>query len=325
MKSVLVTGSSGLIGTALSAALLQRGRHLLSVDLKGAPDLRLDVRDVRLSSAEFDCVSGIVHLAAASRVIDGEREPKLCWSVNVDGTRAVLDLASRLPSRPWIIYASSREVYGEQAKLPVREDAEQKPLNAYARSKVAAEQLVCRARGEGLAACILRFSSVYGSVHDYPDRVVPAFATAAARGGTLRVDNQHGLFDFTHVGDVVDGVLSLIDLLDAAGAAPPPPIHLTTGTPTLLKHLAEFAVELGGSGTSVAYATPRSYDVQHFYGDPSRAAELLGWKPRTDLRSGFTRLVKEFRSADSLGYALGDAGIHREARDDASVRSGSCK
>lgn len=301
MKSILVTGCSGLIGTAVSTALLRRKRHVLGMDLKGPAELRIDVRDIRHSIAKLDCVSGIVHLAAVSRVIHGERDPELCWAVNVEGTRAVLDLASRLRLRPWIICASSREVYGEQSKLPVQEHAEQKPLNAYARSKAAAEQLVGQARDNGAIACVLRFSNVYGSVNDHADRVMPAFAAAAAQGGTVRVDDPHGQFDFTYLGDVVDGVLRVIDLLDAPDPMPPQPIHLTTGIPTSLERLAELAIELGLSSTSITYGTPRAFDVQRFYGDPSRAAEVLGWKPLTDLRTGFTRLVKEFRSRGNLG------------------------
>jgi nucleoside-diphosphate-sugar epimerase len=318
MKSILLTGSSGLIGVALSAALHKRGRHPVGLDLRGAPDFRLDVRNIYRSGGEFDSVSGIIHLAAVSRVIAGELEPELCWSVNVEGTQAVLGLASDLPLRPWVIYASSREIYGEQSTLPVREDAPPRPLNIYARSKVAAEQLISGARDGGLAACTVRFSSVYGSVHDYPDRVIPAFAVAAARGGSLRVDNPHGLLDFTHIGDAVDGVLRLVDLLEAPNSTPPSPIHLTSGCPTSLGDLADLAVELGGPTTSIGYAEPRSYDVNHFYGDPARAAEVLGWRARTDLRTGFTRLVSEFRSADSLVRAR----EHVSAESEARIKSG---
>ena len=177
--TILVTGSAGLIGSALSSALLRGDVSVIGLDLRAGAQLRLDVRELSSRISELNDVSGIVHLAAVSRVIHGEQNPALCRSVNIEGTRAVLEVAARLPLRPWVILASSREVYGEQRELPVREDAKLQPVNVYARSKVQAEQSVWQARAEGLRACIVRFSSVYGSVHDYPDRVVPAFAIAA--------------------------------------------------------------------------------------------------------------------------------------------------
>jgi nucleoside-diphosphate-sugar epimerase len=314
MKSILVTGCSGLIGAALSRVQLRHGRSVVGLDLRGSPDLRLDVRDIGGAIDELDQVAGVVHLAAVSRVIAGEHDPEHCWSVNVEGTREVLHLASRLPLRPWIIYASSREVYGEHAELPVREDAERRPVNIYGRSKLAAEQLVCQARNSGLRAATLRFSNVYGSINDYADRVVPAFASAAARGGTLQVDNPKGLLDFSHVDDVVEGVLKLIDLLEVPNSTPPPPIHLTTGVATPLEGLAALAVELGKPTTSVAYAKPRTFDVQHFCGDPARAADILGWRPRTDIRTGFTALVDEFRLADSLVHTKDGRGWSNQDR-----------
>jgi len=103
---------------------------------------------------------GVVHLAAVSRVIDGERDPARCWAVNVEGTRTVVEAAQSSPLRPWVIYASSREVYGQPSALPASEDCDRAPLNVYGRSKVAAEDLVT---ASGLAHAIVRFSNVYGA------------------------------------------------------------------------------------------------------------------------------------------------------------------
>ena len=291
-----MTGSAGLIGTALTRALRRRNTSVIGLDLRAGSQLQLDVRALSSRVSELGRVTGIVHLAAVSRVVHGEQNPALCRSVNIDGTREVLDTAARLPLRPWVIFASSREVYGEQSALPVREDAELKPLNVYARSKVEAEQSIWRARTGGVPACIVRFSNVYGSVHDHPDRVVPAFAAAAARGGKLRVDGLEGILDFTHVSDVAAGVLGLISFLDASDRELPPPIHFVSGVPTSLGALAELALEFGSPGTSMFPAQPRNFDVHYFYGDPSGAAALLGWRSSIDIRAGFLRLINDFRA-----------------------------
>jgi UDP-glucose 4-epimerase len=298
LGKVLITGSSGLIGTALCGALAEMGTETIGLDTQGEADLKLDIRELSDHAAALQGVHGIVHLAAVSRVMHGERDPVRCTSVNIDGTRTVLETAAKLPSRPWVIYASSREVYGEQAELPVHEDSELRPLNVYARSKLSAEKLTEKARADGVRATIVRFSSVYGSVHDHADRVVPAFARAAARGGQMRVDGFAGILDLTHVNDVSRGLLPLMRLLDTE-AELPPPIHFVSGNPMTLGGLAELAVDLGNDGTSITEGTPRDFDVHHFYGDPSRAASLLGWRATTGLREGFSQLIDDFRVASA--------------------------
>ena len=109
MNKILVTGAAGLIGSALVERLKKQGYEVMCCDIR--------LRDSPLSffSGEIipllqECV-GVVHLAAISRVIHGEQHPELCYKVNVKGTTKFLELYKLLPNKPWLIYASSREVY----------------------------------------------------------------------------------------------------------------------------------------------------------------------------------------------------------------------
>ena len=297
---IVVTGVSGLIGAALRERLVDSGLRVLGVDVRDGANLRLDVRDARSFMPGVGEVSGIVHLAAVSRVIDGERDPELCHSVNVDGTHAIVDAALACRSRPWLIYASSREVYGEAGSLPVREDAEIAPMNTYGHSKAAAENIVRAARNSGLRAAIVRFSNVYGRTRDYPDRVIPAFTAAAARGDVLRVEGADRTFDFTHVDDVTDAILRLIGLFEEDSAPAIDALHLVSGRPTTLGELAAEVLKCSNPGTRIIEATPRAYDVQRFYGDPSLTARVLGWRASTDLKDGLARLVEHFCARSSV-------------------------
>jgi nucleoside-diphosphate-sugar epimerase len=283
---VLVTGHCGLVGRALGAVLREAGIDVRGLDLRGEGDARGDVRDREAVARAAEGCDGIVHLAAVSRVIDGERDPARCESVNVDGTRTVLD-ATRVR---WFVFASSREVYGQAARLPVAEGAPLLPMNVYGRAKVAGEELTDAARARGLATAVVRLSNVYGSADDHADRVVPAFARAAARGLPLRVDGRDHLFDFVHLSDAAAGLAAVIRRIDDSL----PPIHLVTGRGTTLGELATLAVELGGGRSSIVEAPPRSYDVSRFTGDPTRAAERLGWRARVTLREGLACLVHAF-------------------------------
>lgn len=293
-QRILITGSSGLVGTALARALATSGAEVAKFDIRGAGEARCDVRDrdrVREVVAEVD---GVVHAAAISRVIWGEQEPALCWATNVAGLRNVLEMAAASPRAPWVIFASSREVYGQAERLPVTEDCPLRPVNVYGRSKVEGERLVEEARSAGVRACTIRLSNVFGSTADHADRVVPAFARAAALGGELRVDGSDHTFDFTHVEDVARGIVSLSDLL-AAGEAAPPPIHFVSGTPTTLGELARLAVRIGQSGATIRVSAPRTFDVARFVGSPARAKALLGWRPQVELEDGLARLIHGFR------------------------------
>lgn len=293
-RTVLLTGSAGLVGTAVTEHLRRRGQLVRPLDLRD-PDAPADVCDPAAVRQAMSGCTGVIHLAAVSRVIWGERDPEACRATNIGGTRLVLEAALASPARPWLIFASSREVYGEPQDLPVTEDAALAPINVYGRTKFTGERLVDEARGLGLRAAVVRLSNVYGSPADHPDRVVPAFARAAVRGLSLRVDGPDHTFDFTHVDDTARGIVLLADLLEH-DPTPPPPIHFLTSTPTTLGALATLAVELAGTRAAIVTAPPRSFDVARFYGDPTRARRLLGWAPQVPLREGLARLITAFRA-----------------------------
>ena len=291
-KIILITGTKGLIGNALQSQLKADGLQSIGIDHRYSTDHENygDIRDLNLLEKLVADCSGIVHLAGVSRVVAGEQNPELCWNVNVNGTKLLLEAALKSSSKPWVIYASSREVYGQQATLPVAETSALFPLNNYAKSKVAAEKLVTEYREQGLQTAILRFSNVYGSPNDYVDRVIPAFCRIAAFGGTIRIDGSQNTFDFTYIDDVIDGILKVIKQLEQ-GRGDLPPIHFTTGKATTLLEAATLAKKLSTLNINFQEAPSRLYDVATFYGDPRRALELLGWKATVMIEEGMLRLT----------------------------------
>ena len=290
---ILLTGGLGLIGSALARKLKRESIACEIFDV-AATGTAGDICHPQALANRMKGCTGVVHLAAVSRVIWAQADPEKCMRVNVEGTRNVLSAAAACTpgKRPWVLYASSREIYGNAATLPANEDCSAAPLNPYGRSKVAAEALTIKAREAGLVTGIARFSSVYGSIEDHSDRVVPAFARAAAFGGRMLVEGPGNLFDFTHVDDVVEGIFSYCELLREERKCPP--IHFVSGQPTTLGELAELAAGLGGGGAEIQYVAPRSFDVAKFCGDPSRARALLGWEATTPLVDGLDVLIGAF-------------------------------
>jgi len=294
---ILVTGSSGLVGRRVCERLAAAGHATRPFDLKGSSDQ--DVRSGAAVARALDGVTGVLHLAAIARVIDGERDPELCRQVNVGGVTTVIDAAlARTGAKPWFIFVSSREIYGDAAVSPTTEDSPYRPLNTYARTKVEGEQLTFAARGAGLTANVCRLSTVYGAVDDYEDRLLPAFCRAAAEGGDIRIDGDRVVVDPTHVDDVARGIERLC--LETARGALLPPVHFTGGKGYSLPEIAALAVAAGDPHTSVRMAPPRSYDVTRFVGDPSRAKALLGWTARISLEEGVAAFVDEFRERRAI-------------------------
>jgi nucleoside-diphosphate-sugar epimerase len=159
---------------------------------------------------------------------------------------------------------------------------------------VAGEKIIEDASKRGLITAIVRFSNVFGSVHDHADRVIPAFCRASAQGTSIRVDGEDHVFDFTYIDDVVEGVLSLIRLLSQKCQSLPP-IHLTSGHPKSLEEVAKFAQQSSEYPIVIVKGTPRSFDVSKFWGDTTRAQHILRWKACVTVEEGMSRLINQYR------------------------------
>ncbi|MDF2234811.1 NAD-dependent epimerase/dehydratase family protein [Albimonas sp. CAU 1670] len=288
---ILVTGASGLIGRHLCARFERAGIAFRPFDHARTPEE--DIRDPDRFAQALEGATGVVHLAAVSRVVWGERDPDLCWRTNVVPLETLREGGLARSGR-FMVFASSREVYGEQETLPVPEHAPFAPMNVYARSKVAGEGVVQALRDEGMVANICRFSSVFGCPQDHPDRVVPAFAAAAARGGVIRMEGRGNTFDFTAVEDAVDGLFRLVEA--SARGERLPPLHFVSGRGTTLEDLARSVSRHAAPGLEIVDAPARNFDVGRFVGDPSRALQELGWKAETDLEDRLARFVGELRA-----------------------------
>jgi len=301
---ILVTGSEGLVGKPLTALLTSHGIQVRRLDVNFVPhhpDHGNVLDSAKLQEAAHGC-SGIVHLAGVSRVIQGEQNPDLCWRTNFMGTQNVLHAACTAKCS-WVLYASSREVYGNQNVLPVKEDCLLEPINIYGRSKAAAEELIMKVRSATLNTAVVRYSNVYGSITDYPDRVIPAFCRAAATGDSLRVDGARNTFDFTHITDVTDGTLKIIDKLIKEDRDLPP-FHLTTGRATSLREAAELANAAGGNRSTINEASSRTFDVANFCGDPRQTMVSLDWRPKVTIEDGIRQLVGLFKEQLSIREPL---------------------
>ncbi|MFM7200237.1 MAG: NAD-dependent epimerase/dehydratase family protein [Myxococcota bacterium] len=291
-KRILLTGSEGVIGQHLKHILAQRGFEVVPCDIQpSTPGGATDIRARHAVSEKVRGCHGILHLAAVSRVAQGEADPARCHTCNIEGTGELLRAALQQPQRPWLLFTSSREVYGNPLRLPATEDTPMNPVNVYGHSKVEGEKLVREATLQGLRTGIVRLSNVYGSPDDYPDRVIPAFVHAACHGRDIRVDGPARRFDFTHIDDVIRGILLMLEALDQGRDVPI--LQLTSGQSISLLELAEQIKVLSQSRSLIRKTEADAYTVSSFSGTSERALLHLGWRAQIALHQGLHSLVNQ--------------------------------
>jgi UDP-glucose 4-epimerase len=291
VRRIVVTGGAGFIGSHLVDRLLadravevvvldnfSRGRGANLAHLRDEPRFKLiegDVRDMSVLLTAFPGASLVYHLAAQSSVMGASRDLTYTFETNVRGTFNVLRAAVECRV-PRVLFASSREVYGEAIALPVDEETPLMAINSYGASKVAGE-VYCRAfrREFGLQTVILRLANVYGPRDD--GRVVPLWLRQAGAGQELQVYGGKQVIDFVWVGQVVDA-LTRAGTLDG----PLPPINIGSGTGTRIIDLARRIARLAEGPPKIHLQPARPIDVTRFIANVERMRQILMIEPPLD-------------------------------------------
>lgn len=292
---ILVTGSSGLIGRSLTELLEKRGITVLSYDQK--IDSRDDILNFQYLKDKMKEADGVVHLAAITRPKSAFEGPRDCVNINIEGTANVLEAArqNKKGNSPWVIFISSRDVFGEPKTLPLTEEAPKDPQNLYGLTKAMGEEL-CRIFSEsyGLKTRVLRFTSVYGGSNDL-DRVVSKFIIQAVRNEPLTIlGTGQEIFDFTHVSDIIQGIWQCIE--DLAGASKPyDDFILSYGQPVSLKDLAEVIIKETKSKSQIVFQEARQFSTVKSYANPEKARKVLGFNPKININEGIRLVIKELK------------------------------
>jgi len=294
---ILLTGSSGFIGSALKRLLEEKGIEVVPFDIKD--NTLEDVRDFSALQSKVLGINGIVHLAAVSRVKIAHDNPLECVNTNIGGMINMLESARLIHTDnvyPWVIFGSSREVYGESAILPVNESSTREAINVYGVSKLSGEEL-CKVYSDnyGLKIRILRFSNVYTGKNDHLDRVIPKFILQAFNDEDLIINGTgEEIFDFTYINDTIQGIWGCIQEIEKNSNLFND-FNISTGIPISLKQLADTIVKKTGSKSKVEFTKPRSYDVNKFYANPSKAIKMLGFLSKINLDEGIELSIAELK------------------------------
>lgn len=287
-QSILVTGSEGLIGKELSRKLREKKIRVVGYDIKNGQNI-LDQQSLEQIICD---VTGVVHLAAISRVVTGYNDPYAAVMTNIIGTANLLDLIRRKNPSCWMIFGSSREVYGESQSV-VKESDPHNPVNIYGVSKSAGEGLsLCYGNNYKLRTFVVRFSNVYGGLNDHPDRVIPRFFKQALANSGITVHGGNQIFDFVHLSDAVDGLICLIQKIISNERLELRTFHFLTGKSLNIVDLANKIIKITNSKSVIKFAAAREYDVDTFVGDASLTMNTIGWEPKIPIDVGLKNYLK---------------------------------
>lgn len=315
----LITGGAGFIGSHLAERLLQTGHEVVALDdlstgslsnIEGIlenPRFRFVYDDVRSSETVHLLIEPcdvVFHLAAAVGVQLIVDQPVHTIETNIHGTEVVLAVANKF--RKKIILASSSEVYGKSEKVPFREDDDTVLGStrfsrwSYACSKAIDEFLGLAYHQQfGLPVVVVRFFNTVGPRQTGAyGMVVPRFVERAIKNEPLLIYGTGKQSRcFAYVGDVIDGVISLMDVPEAAGRV----YNIGSTEEISIEALADKIIEMTGSQSEkrfISYeeAYGRSFDdMMRRVPSLDRVRETVGFKPKTTLKETLNHIIREKR------------------------------
>ncbi|MCX6787270.1 MAG: GDP-mannose 4,6-dehydratase [Candidatus Kaiserbacteria bacterium] len=314
MKTVLVTGAAGFIGSNLAKVLLDEGYRVVGIDnfddtydpcfkednitpFLGNPNFKLarvDIRDIPALTAVFETEkpSYVVHLAGKADTRKAVDTPRLYISVNIDGTLNILELCRECLVENFVV-ASSSSVYGNSSEVPFTEDQPaDRPISPYGATKRSIELFAHTYHHNfGMNITCLRFFNAIGE-NNRPGMVPYIWAEKILHGEEIEISGDgNRKRDYTYVGDIVRGII--LAMKKPFGFEI---INLGNNTPVSLNELLAIFEKVVGVKAKIKSRPSHGASVEITCADVSKAKNLLDWVPTTSLEEGIVRLVAWFRA-----------------------------
>jgi UDP-glucose 4-epimerase len=308
VRSALVTGGAGFIGSHLTASLLEAGWRVTVLDNLSTgvrehvpPAATLfegDVADPRIVHELFaaETFDAVLHVAGQASISRSFATPERDLTTNVLGTLNVLE-ACVTSGVGRLVHASSMTVYGEPELVPTPETAPATPVSYYGVTKYAAERYVQIAgahRDADLTVTSLRMFNVYGerqALTNPYQGVLAIFLGNVLRNEpiTIRSDGEQTR-DFVHVDDVVRAWLTVLDEASTFGEV----FNVGGGRETSINELADAVLGAAGSTRSawrIEHAPTQAGDQRRSQADTRRIRDAIGWEPQVELSEGIERTL----------------------------------
>ncbi|HEV2270386.1 MAG TPA: NAD-dependent epimerase/dehydratase family protein [Steroidobacteraceae bacterium] len=318
-RAVLISGGCGFIGSMLARRLVGHGARVTIIDslipiyggnLANIADIRdrvwLNISDVRDPYAMEQLIRGqdyLFNLAGQTSHLDSMNDPFTDLNINATAQLSILEAARRISPKIRIVFASTRQLYGKPKYLPVDEDHPVLPVDINGIHKLAGEYYhLLYHRVYGIPSSCLRLTNTYGPgmrVKDARQTFLGIWIKLLLCGQRIKVFGDGAqLRDFNYVDDVVEALLRAATRDQAVGQV----MNLGSDEVISLKDLAALMVAVNGGGEWELVPFPperKSIDIGDYYGNWSRARELLDWRPTIGLAEGLNRSLEYYRAHGS--------------------------
>ena len=305
-KNILITGGIGFIGSHLARRLVKAGAKITIIDslipqyggnFFNIHDIRdqvaVNISDVRDPHAMAHLVKGqdyLFNLAGQTSHMDSMHDPRTDLDINASAQLSILEACRKTNTGIKIVFASTRQLYGKPAYLPVDENHPVRPVDVNGINKLAGEWYHLLYNNiYGIRSCALRLTNTYGPgmrVKDARQTFLGIWIRNVLEGKPVLVFGDGAqLRDFNYVDDVVDAMLLAARDDKANGEV----FNLGSSEVISLKDLASTLVEIHTSGKYELVEFPperKAIDIGDYYSDYTKIHKTLGWKPRVSLYEG---------------------------------------
>ena len=312
-KPVLITGASGLLGSALVKDLLKNKADVVCLLRDWVPDSEIfrneNVNDVTIVSGaitnqsliertlgEYE-IETVFHLAAQTIVKVANNNPVSTFESNIKGTWTVLEACRRSPAVTSIVVASSDKAYGTQPILPYTEDMPLKGIYPYDVSKVCTD-LVAQSYAQTyqLPLGITRCGNFYGPGDLNWNRIIPGTIRSILRNlqPVIRSDGN-SIRDYLFIDDAAKGYLRLAEYLEKVTTLNGEAFNLSSETPISTIKLVNYILELMGSDLEPIILNRAENEIKEQWLSAEKAHRLLNWYPLYYLDDGLRTTINWYK------------------------------
>lgn len=309
-KVVLVTGAGGFVGLHLVKQLLLKKSKVVTfsprlLTIKSTKAETGSVEDFKQvnSLIKDNKIDIIFHLAAQPIVEVGQTNPIKTFEVNIKGTWNVLE-AARENSVQKVIVASTVHVYGDNPKVPYKEEYFPQPSRPYETSKACADLLAqVYADTYGLPVEIPRFVNIYGPGDLNFGRLIPKVIKSILSDEKPQVWDIGTVRDFLYIDDAINAYLMLAEKQFANGKRVRV-FNFGTGKPIKIHDLVLKIIQLAGKeSVGIQMEKPpedRSNEIKKQYASIAKAKRELNWSPKVKLDEGLSKTIKWYKENSAL-------------------------
>jgi len=304
MSSIIITGVSGFIGSALARYLLEQGNHkVIGIDRESWSDfdkLYSEYKNVVFFKQDInddlprfnEPIYAVVHLAARAGVRNSHENFKEVCKDNILGTQSVIKVCIESWKPKKLLVASSSSVYGDNGNLgeDLQEEKIRCPKSPYAMSKCATEDLLETYRNcgllEGVDATAMRFFTVYGP-NQRNELAIRSFIDHIIRDEPITIfGDGNQTRDFTHISDICKGINALLTYRTDS-----PVYNIGSGKCYSINDIVVMISGFTNKKVTIEWNPKDKYDVDSTLANTSRLREMM-WKPEKDFREGLKEQIE---------------------------------